>query len=263
MRRLLFIAPAAVAVFVVARLIVPPSGEETAYIVEVMTLAALACLGGILGGHRFERGDYLRLAWYASATSYALLAISAPLRFLGAGAPVVVTRGVLTFFANAVSVISMWLFARAYRVAGIDLGSTAKKVTVGAIAGALALAVAGVQLLEAARAVAAGRLASLVDLFGATGDVIVIALIAPILLTALALRGGILTWPWAFITGSILCWLFDDAQTLFENLVPSASSGLSETVSEIWRVAACSLFLAAGLAQRRLLAPETPTRPPS
>jgi hypothetical protein len=253
MKRLLFIAPAAIAVFLVARALVPPSSEETAYVLEVMALALLACGGGVLGGHRFERGDYLRTAWYASAASYALLAFSAPWRWAGPAAPVIVLRGALTFLANAASVCSMWLFARAYRVAGIDLGSTLRKVTTGAIAAALALAIAGVELVQAGRDLLGGRLAAMVDLFGAAGDVIVLALIAPLLLTALALRGGLLMWPWILISAANIAWLLDDAQALVAQLLPAASAHTVESWSEMWRVLACALMLTAGLAQRRLL----------
>src|SRR5262249_9804754 len=160
----------------------------------------------IAGGHRFEPGDYLRTAWYASAASYALLALSAPLKWAPQNTPVLLARGSMTFAANAVSVASMWLFARAYRVPGIDLGSPVKKWTTGIVAGALALAVAGTEMMQAARDLFAGRLAALVDLSGAVGDVIVIALIAPILLTAIALRGGLLMWPWSFIAAANICW---------------------------------------------------------
>jgi hypothetical protein len=263
MKKLVLIAPAAIVVFLVARRLVPAAAEEVAYVVEVVLLAILAAAGGWLGGHRFERGDYLHTAWYASAGAYLALAVSAPLKLLGQGTGIVIGRGVLTFAANVLSVSSMWLFARAYRVAGIDLGSRTRKVTAGTVAALLAFGIAGVQLVQAARDLFGGRLLAMVNLFGDAGDVATIALIAPILLTALALRGGILTWPWAFIAAANICWLLDDAQGLLETLVPSASGGLADAVSEMWRVAACGLFLAAGLAQRRLLAPETPTRPPS
>src|SRR5262249_32821975 len=247
----------------IARRLVRESGQEAAYVFEVVLVAFLAAAGGWLGGHRFERGDYLHTAWYASAAAYLTLGVSAPLRLLGAATAVVIARGVLTLIANVLSVTSMWLFARAYHVAGIELGSTSKKGAAGSVAALLALGIAGVQLVQAANDLLGGRLVAMVNLFGAAGDIGTFALLAPIFLTALALRGGILTWPWAFIAAANTCWLLDDAQGLFEKLVPSAQGGFADMVSEIWRVAACGLFLAAGLAQRRLLAPETPTRPPS
>jgi len=254
MKRLLLIAPAAVVVFLVAHALVPPSAEESAYVVEVMILAVAAACGGVIGGHRFERGDYLRTAWYATAASYALLAASAPFHWAPAQTGFLVGRGVLTLAANVAMVTAMWLFGRAYHVAGIDLGSPVRKVTTGVVAGALALAVAGVQLVQAARALAAGQLVGMVNLFGAAGDVLVIALIAPIFLTARALRGGLLMWPWTLIAATNIAWLINDAQSLIAELLPASAGHAVESWTEMWRVAACALMLTAGLAQRRLLA---------
>jgi hypothetical protein len=268
MKRLLLIPAAALAVFLAARALVPASHDLDAYIIQVGVLASLAFAGGMAAGHRFERGDYLRTAWYVVSASYLPLVGSAALRWLdptSSSEKIGLARGLLTLVANFLGAVSMWLFARAYRIAGIDLGSRAKKVTAGVVAGAIALAIAGVEMYQAASALGGGDYTAMVDLFGAVGDVVTLALIAPILLTALALRGGLLMWPWILIAAANITWLFDDAQGLIAQLLSSDAALATERWSQMWRVLACALMFTAGLAQRAVLAPEPPeaTRPPS
>jgi hypothetical protein len=267
MKRLLLIPAAAVVVFLAARALVPAAHDLDAYIVQVGLLALLAFIGGMAAGHRFERGDYLRTAWYTVSISYLPLVGSAVLRWFDphSGSKTIgLVRGLLTLVANFVGAVSMFLFARAYRIAGIDLGSRAKKITAGVVAGGIALAIAGVEMYQAAAALGGGDYTATVDLFGAVGDVVTLALIAPILLTALALRGGLLMWPWILIAAANIAWLFDDAQGLIGQLLSPDTALASERWSEMWRVLACALMFTAGLAQRAVLEPgPDPTPPPS
>ncbi len=68
------------------------------------------------------------------------------------------------------------------------------------------------------------------------------------LLTALALRGGVLWWPWVLYTGSGLSWM------VFDVLISAGQRDtrlpIVVTISGALRALACLLSCAAGLAQR-------------
>jgi hypothetical protein len=241
------------ALFLVARALVPETGDAALFRIVASVAAALATAGCFAAATGFARDDYLRTAWYTNAISYGLVFLSAALRIPDPPLAMVLTRGALTFVNNALGIVSMWLFARAYHVAGIDLpGSRAKKIAVGATAAVLAVAIAGKPLLDAAHDLAGGNLGAIIGLSSSAGDIATFALIAPIFMTALALRGGLLVWPWSLITASNVAWLLYDAQSLVADFLPTASARTVEGWGEMWRVVACTLTLAAGLAQRRL-----------
>jgi len=65
----------------------------------------------------------------------------------------------------------------------------------------------------------------------------------PVLVTAIAMRGGLLVWPWTLLTVSSIAWLFFDAvQLLPASMIP---------VSDLGTVMAATLTCgAAGLAHR-------------
>jgi hypothetical protein len=151
----------------------------------------------------------------------------------------------------------MWLFARAYHVAGVELpGSPARKAAVVIVAIVVAATIAFWPLIEAVRQLGVGDLGGLIGVFSAAGDVVTFALIAPIFMTALALRGGVLVWPWSLLAASNLAWLLYDAQSVLALLLARASGHTVESWGELWRAIACALTLAAGLAQRKLSAEE-------
>lgn len=96
----------------------------------------------------------------------------------------------------------------------------------------------------------------LIGLFSAVGDTITLALTAPILMTALALRGGLVAWPWIFFTASMLAWLGYDVQGglgfIYDKLHLEMPEWLSNGIG-MFKIAACTLSFAAGLAQRRVI----------
>jgi hypothetical protein len=87
------------------------------------------------------------------------------------------------------------------------------------------------------------------------GDIFSLALIVPVLLTTLALRGGLLSWPWGLMTASQFGWLLYDASAtlrLFVVIEPATAT----MWSEMFRALACTYCFAAGLAQRAVSAPD-------
>src|SRR6185369_1939974 len=112
--------------------------------------------------------------------------------------------------------------ARVWRVAGFDLaGSPTVRRAVVAGAVTIALVSAGWLVVTSARAFGHGQTTALVDLFSAVADIGSFALIAPLVLTAVALRGGSLGWTWVLFTASLFGWLLFDATLSFGSLVAS------------------------------------------
>jgi hypothetical protein len=79
------------------------------------------------------------------------------------------------------------------------------------------------------------------------GDALCFALVAPILVTALALRGGILWWPWVLYTASGLSWMVFDVINAAQS---DTRTPTMITLSGSARALACLLAFAAGIAQR-------------
>src|SRR5262249_59047068 len=77
--------------------------------------------------------------------------------------------------------------------------------------GRLVAAAAGPAVLRSAGPLLQGDLSRAAGVFSALGDMVSLWLIAPLLLTALALRGGLFGWPFALLTTSYVAWLGYDA----------------------------------------------------
>lgn len=228
---------------------------------EIETVKLLAIIGSLAAATAFERGDYLRRAWLLSAWCYILLFSRDML--LGAwtpwapgprlfGLPTELFESALVFTGNFVGVWSVLLLARAWTVAGLgDADSVARRRVLFFSALAVAVVVVGTNVHMDLKALMGGNLNALVSLASDIGDVVSLALIAPVLLTALAMRGGLLLWPWAFLTASMVGWLFYDASATFGHMVRGGAS--LKLTGEIFRSFACSFSFVAGIAQRMVL----------
>jgi len=100
-----------------------------------------------------------------------------------------------------------------------------------------------------------GEVRAIVYVVSSIGDVFSLALIAPVLLTTMALRGGLLRWPWGLMTASQFGWLFYDATGTMRHFVHMAPATVTMW-SEIFRAIACTFCLSAGIAQRAVSAPD-------
>jgi hypothetical protein len=76
-------------------------------------------------------------------------------------------------------------------------------------------------------------------------DIVTLCLITPLLLTAVALRGGSFSWPWGLLTASRLAWLLYDASEAFGASLGPAGFPLPE----LFRGLGENFLCAAGLAQ--------------
>jgi hypothetical protein len=235
----------------IASLFVAPLRSTSVHTAELAAVEIVAAFGCALAATSFEWSDHLAPAWCLQGLLYALLvirgvALSAGL--LTGSDAAILNDGILTTLANLSGVAATWMLARTGHLAGIDVVIPAgSRAAIWLIALVFAASAAGQGTVGAFRDLWNGNAGALVSVSSRVGDVVAFVLIAPILLTTLALRQGLLVWPWAFLTCSGLCWLSaDSANASFVHL-PNDKLG---PFFDIFRVPACFFVFSAGVAQR-------------
>lgn len=225
---------------------------------EIEAAKVLTLVGSWAAALAFARGDYLRRAWFFVGGCMALLlardAMTLTPLFRGVDRRSLdVAAGVLVALANVSQVIGTWMLARTWKVAQLALPGTrtAQWLTVGVV-GLLAAVFAGPSVIRSGGLLLGGDLTRAAGVFSALGDMISLWLIAPLLLTALALRGGVFGWPFAFLAASYVAWLGYDAVGV---LGPDLGLGApaTRTASELFRGLGCLFGFSAGLAQRQVV----------
>jgi len=267
-RSLAAFPPAFAALFAVVALVAGGGALASVLSVENEAGKVLAFVGCFAAALAVEEGDYLRRAWFYSGLCYLLLLLGDV-----AGMPLVathlsahqvdLTQGTLAVVANATSVLGTWMLARAWTVAGLDDddASRMRGRLLFAAAVVVSLAITGWPLVHDVRALFAGDLAATVNIASDLGDTICLALVAPVMQTALAMRGGMLRWPWGLLTSSGIAWIaFDAVSGVVELLHVEQARWL--VVAEALRGLACAFFFSAGMAQRLAVAPDAPASVP-
>ena len=223
---------------------------------------ALALAGCATAALAFERGDYLRRAWSLSALCFLLLLIgdaSGAHRIAAAlsAHEIGAAQGACAILANASAVVGTWMLARAWSIAGFDDDENAAKSRRirYAIAALVSLAITGWPIVHDVHELLAGQIDAVVSLASDFGDMISLALVAPLMQTALAMRGGLLRWPWGFLTASGVAWIaYDAASGVVDAL--NVAPGLGLVGSESLRALATGYMLVAGIAQRLTVSPD-------
>jgi hypothetical protein len=227
------------------------------YRLELAIFEVLGFWGCLAAALIFENGDYLRRAWLLEMSCFGLIFVGDLTLTTGVFSDrpwTALANGVLTLAANAGAMGGTYLLARAARVAGIEMpGSDATRRGVQVLALAFALLAAGPAAVISARQVIGGDQSGLMYFASCMGDIFCFTLIAPLLMTTIAMRGGLLAWPWGFMTASGLAWLtFDGVQTLAP-MVLGISAEEARPVLEVARCLACTCAFSAGLAQRWII----------
>jgi hypothetical protein len=237
-----------VAVALVAWGLAPAEARPSVLAAAVESAKVLAVVGCAAAAWAFETGDYLRRAWLL-LVGCTLLLLGRDVVALAGGS--VLAQGVLATAGNASSVAGTWILARAWTVAGLDEGDapTGKwPLRTGAIA--VSLLVTGWPLVGDLGALAHGDAFAVVPLVSDVADTVVLALLAPLLRTTLALQGGVLRWPWALLTAGNLLWLVFDAVYGVLGLL-RVDPSRAHVATEALRVVATLFTASAGLAQRK------------
>jgi hypothetical protein len=206
---------------------------------------ALAAFESLRAARLFARGDRLHWAWLLMGVGYAVGFVCRLVIGGDTGVPVMspvvgMVWSLITFVFNVAGVASLVMFSRVWSGTGLE-PPWRSHVTVLMLV--LGLVVDGPASWAAAVAFVHGDTQSLGLLISSVSDIANITLIGPVFATALALRGGLLVWPWALQFASCLFWLFDDA-TIF------LPGGWASRVDRWCRVAALMLSFAAARAQR-------------
>jgi len=244
-----------------------PSGERAGvYLLENESSKALASIGCFAAAFTFERGEYMRRAWSFNGGCYLLLLgrdlIRRVIGFEGSalGVSMHAISGTIVIFANVCAVVGTFLLARAWSTAGLELpGSRATRVSVTGAAALLAIAISGSDLYVDGITVLHGDMSTLHGVASDLGDILGLCLIAPVLLTAIAMRGGVLKWPWGLLTASLVFWLLYDCASTFDHFLTGHDAAIT-MVREAFRALACVCEFSAGMAQRRAI---TEPAPPS
>jgi len=214
----------------------------------VKLATAIACFLAYLS---FRRGDYMRLPWAALGLDFLVIATRDALASAGILGGSFIALNMPQVLSNTFQVMAFVGFARAFRVAGLELpvGQWTRVLAFTACA-AMATAIASVAL--ARHVVELGR--SDVAVIGAIasdiGDLVSFILLAPIFLTTVALRGGLLARPWFFLTASQVAWLCYDVLYLADMFA----------AREVARTTACACSLTAALAIRSMVVSSTRSR---
>ena len=227
------------------------------YRVELAIVEGLGFWGCLAAALIFESGDYLRRAWLLEMSCFGLIFVGDLTLTTGVFSDkpwTALANGMLTLTANAAAMGGTYKLARAARVAGIEMpGTDATRRGVQALALAFALLSAGPAAVLSARQVIGGDMGGLMYFASCLGDIFCFAMISPLLLTTIAMRGGLLAWPWGFRTASGLAWLVFDAIQTLAPIVFHVSPEHARPVQEVARCVACTCAFSAGLAQRWII----------
>jgi hypothetical protein len=151
---------------------------------------------------------------------------------------------------NAFVVVGAWTLARAWTVAGLEHpGPKGARRAVLALAIVVALAFAGPTLVVDVRDIVLGPRADFDSIASDLGDILSLPLIAPVALTALAVREGTLRWTWMLLTSSLVAWLLYDAIYTLPDYFSVSPVGY-RLVSEQFHILAGAFAGVAGFTQR-------------
>jgi hypothetical protein len=219
----------------------------------VLIIAALTtAISAFITTTRFSRDDRLFACWLLIGAGYSLASLRYVLRVITllTGATFNQTMlNAMLILQNAAIVVALWLFVRAWRATGLAApGSRATRAMTVAIGVLIAIVVGGFPLARGY----ANASADLVLFVSTLGDMIGIALIVPLTMPALALRGGLLMHTWVYLAASQATWLLYD---IWYAVRPSLGLELpvGRGIEEGIRVVAILFAFAASVAQRRAI----------
>ena len=222
---------------------------------QKILVRTLAIIGTVAACRAFNPGDRLRQGWAWIGISTAIFLARDLIRLTDYFGP----RGpggshwlfpVSVLAGNLALVIGTWVLARSWKVAATMGGASRQREFLASIVAILlAIAVAGPALYDSTRDFVTGERQAIALMASALGDIVSLALVAPILLIAIHMRRGLLVWPWGLLAASRFAWLLFDAATL---VGPTWTPGFP--LHELFRGLGENLLFSAGLAQAFVLA---------
>ena len=235
-----------------------PEGDarKLFFTTEIALMKLFGAAGCFIAASRYRRREYIGIAWYLIGIDYFLL-FAKDLLFgrvihLPNLDPELAStlRVIFVVIGNAGSAIGCIMLARVWHVAGIALPGSRRLQYAAIVVGiGLAIAIVGWGTWQDIGHLRQGDKEAWVAVASNLGDIVSFSAIAPILLTAIAMRGGALAWPWALVTLSNVGWLLYDLSWSFERQWALSEHNL-RIIAEFFRAQGCAMALSAGLAQR-------------
>jgi hypothetical protein len=233
---------------------------------EYFSTKIVAAAGSLLALSVFDRGTKLWLAWLLAALNWlaflALIVVAGPGHLVdGAVLPAGtdVARSLLLSLGSLAGVGSAWCFAVAFAGTGLEFHASPRgRIAVYGICFVIALLLILPSLAEDVPKLPARGIPGLGLVLSQLADLVCIVLLAPLLLTVVSLRGGVLIWPFALVLVSNVVWV------LWDFMVPAMrGAGVDptwvRTLKETFRVVA-TLYIPAAAVSQWLLARALPAR---
>jgi hypothetical protein len=219
------------------------------YRVVLIAAALVTAASAFITTSKFVFGDKLYVSWLFVGIGYTLSTIRYSLRLAamirGGGDLLPRTAlDALLILQNLAIAIALLMFVLAWKSTGLTAGqSRAGLIALGIVA---ALVVGGYPLFQGFQT----RGADTVLLISTMGDVVGMALIIPLVISALALRGGLLMHTWLYLALCETFWmLYDVWLAVRDSLGVGARVGTG--IEQMIRVAAIMFAFIATVAQRR------------
>ena len=232
-------------------MVLPDARAQIYHRVVLLIVAVLTAISAFITAREFDRSDRLFLSWTLLGAGYVIAAIRYSLRIYtllaGGGITNPQFLSALLILQNVLVPLSLLLFVRAWRETGLAVPGSAATHTASIVAGiVIAIVVGGFPLFRGLMVAKA----DLVLLVSTLGDMISLALIVPLMMPALALRGGSLTYTWAYLTIGIVMWLAYDIWFALRDTM-SFQVNVERGIEEAIRVTAIMFACIASIAQRR------------
>jgi hypothetical protein len=224
----------------------------------------VALFGCLVAALSFQRHQYLFRGWALLAGMYAMLITRDAVIYRNLVVDAFSQAGrwielAVVVPANVLGLLGFWMMARAWYVGGIELpGTQATRTLVRAAAAAMAVSIMLPAIWVYVPQASSGLPTAIMGVTGAIGDAAAISLIAPVMLTALALRGRTIAWPWALLTASSFGWLCYDAVFSISSVL-HANGDAFRALGESFHAVATVGAGMAGIAQR-LVVTAAPSR---
>jgi len=249
LKRLLLL-PILCAVVAAAGMLLSDAAAPRFYQVLLILAALATAISAFATTSRFAAGDNLYVSWLFVGIGYSLSTIRYSIRLIAllTGSTLLpsIVLNTMLVLQNLAIVIALLMFVRAWSASGLTAmvtpGARIAWIVIGI---AVALVVGGYPLIEGFQT----RGASAVLLISTLGDVIGIALIVPLALSAFALRGGLLMTVWLSLALSEFFWMLYDIWVAVRAHVAGARVGTG--IEQMIRIAAIVFAFTATVAQRR------------